>query len=125
MKIRIDPLDKIFSLLIRTKSQWKCEKCGKQYQSPTSGLQNSHFWGRANKRVRWDEKNCSALCFSCHQYFTANPNEHVLWMQKKLGEKEFEALNRRAHWRDNKKIDQKLIELYILSELKKFGIMAE
>ena len=112
MKIRIDPLDKQFSLYIRSRANWKCEKCGTQYIPPTAGLQCSHFVGRANQQTRYDDKNCSALCFHCHQYFTANPYEHTEWMRKKLGDKEFEALNRRANWRSGK-VDKKLIKLWL------------
>ena len=117
IKIRIDPLDKLFSLYIRTRAGWKCEKCGTQYAPPTAGLQCSHYVGRANQQTRYDDKNCSALCFHCHQYFTANPYEHTEWMRKKLGEKEFEALNRRANWRSGK-VDKKLIKIWLMKELK-------
>lgn len=100
--MKIDQADKIFSLYIRKRANWTCERCGGYHEN---GLQNSHFVGRRNEATRFDEENCSALCGACHIYFTANPIEHVEWMKKKLGEIRFKALRLRAslyHKKDRK-----------------------
>ncbi len=95
MKISLTPLDKLFSLYIRTRAKGICERCG-QYKG-IKGLQCSHFWGRAKKSTRWDEENCAALCFGCHQYFTSHPAEHTEWFKKRLGEVQYDLLMARAH----------------------------
>ena len=112
MQIRIDPLDKQFSLYIRTRAKWRCERCGVQHQPPTSALHCSHFHGRSNKQVRWDEDNANAHCYGCHQYLGSHPLEFTEWKKKQLGDKKFEELNRRANWRSGK-VDTKLIKLYL------------
>lgn len=56
-------LDTIFSIYIRLRDK-RCQKCGSELQ-----LQNSHVIPRTNLALRWDEKNCKALCVSCHLYW--------------------------------------------------------
>lgn len=117
MRIRLDPLDILFSKYIRTKAGWRCEYCGTKYDPPTSALQTSHFHGRRKKTVRWDEQNCAALCFYCHQQFTENPLKHVEWFKKRLGDRRFDMLNLRAN--THGKPDKKLIKLWLIQELKR------
>ena len=114
--IKIDAADRVFSQYIRTRAGWSCERCGKHYEPPTSALQCSHFVGRRNENTRFSDENCSALCYGCHGYFTANPNEHREWMLKKLGKKRFDALIVAGHIM--KKKDRKL-SLIIAKELLK------
>ena len=120
MKIKIRPSDKIFSIFIRTRAKWRCERCFKQYEPPTMGLQCSHYWGRAKESTRFEPSNCAALCFSCHQYFTANPYEHTEWFKKRLGEQRFKALMIQANV-DRKKRDDRLDLLYAKKLLEELG----
>ena len=111
MKIRIRKTDQLFSLYIRRRAKWKCERCGKQYQEGDRGLQCSHFWGRAKESTRFDTENCTALCHGCHACFTANPELHRAWQLKRLGQKRYYALMIRAN--TPKKKDDKMIEIYL------------
>jgi len=111
VKIRITALDKKFSLFIRERAHWSCERCFKVYHPPTKALQCSHFHGRRKKSVRFDPDNCMALCMACHQYFGENPLEHVAWMKNKLGARKFDALTLRANMPD--KPDDKMIGMFL------------
>jgi len=119
MKIKISEEDRLFSLMIRCKANWTCEKCLRNHANRRGNLQNSHYHGRRKKSVRFDEDNCSALCFTCHQYFTENPYEHTLWMKKKLGENRFEVLMMRANLFE--KPDLKMIRMLCRHEIKQMG----
>ena len=91
MKIRIDPLDTLFSRLVRLLANGKCEHCGRNKR-----LECSHFHGRRKLSTRWDLLNAAALCFSCHRYFQENPYQHTEWFKRRLGTERFEELNIRA-----------------------------
>lgn len=116
MRIKISNLDKKFSFFIRSRDGWMCQRCFKKYIPPTSGLHASHFWGRANKSVRFDPENVVSLCFGCHQHFTANPAEHLAWFEKRLGERRYMALMIRK----NKKeiFDPGIINIWLTEKLK-------
>jgi len=91
VRIRIDPLDKLFSLYIRTKAGGVCEYCARMGR-----LEASHFHGRRKGSTRYDEDNVVALCHSCHMYLQEHPNIHSEWFQKRLGSERYELLNIRA-----------------------------
>ena len=94
MKIKLTPLDKLFSHYIRTKADNHCEYCG--VWKDTRDLQASHFHGRRKRSTRYDEENVSCLCFSCHMYLGENPYAHTEFFRKRLGSGRFEKLNIRA-----------------------------
>ena len=96
-KIKIDAADRAFSLFIRTRDNWTCQRCKTKYEPPTSGLHCSHFWGRGNENTRFDPENATSHCYGCHSFLTANPQEHRDWKLKQLGEKRYKALDVRAH----------------------------
>ena len=96
-KVKIFPSDREWSNYVRTRDQWTCQRCNKQYQPPTSALHCSHFWSRGNWSVRYDDDNCEALCYGCHSYLGGNPNEHHEYKLEKLGEERFEALRERRN----------------------------
>lgn len=110
MKIKIDKLDVLFSRFIRLRDK-VCQRCG-----GSGGLQCSHFYGRAKKSVRWDEDNSVALCFGCHQYFTANPYEHTVWFENHLGVARFELLGSRSG--QIGKPDKVALEIYLKEKIK-------
>jgi hypothetical protein len=108
-KIKIDRADKAFSLYIRTRDGWKCQRCLKQYEPPTSGLHCSHFQGRGKEATRFEPLNCDALCYGCHAYFTANPGEHYQWQVDKKGKKKVDWLILQSN--TYKKKDRKMEEI--------------
>ena len=92
MRIKIRKSDQVFSRYIRTRDNWKCQRCYKKYQEGDQGLHNSHFFGRACEATRFLGSNCDSLCFGCHQYFGANPAMYTEWKVKQMGEKQFDKL---------------------------------
>lgn len=54
--------DKLFSEIVRTRANWRCERCFRQFEPPTPYLQTSHFYGRKGLATRFDFDNVSALC---------------------------------------------------------------
>jgi len=94
MKIKLDPLDKLFSRYIRLKAEGKCEYCGKFVGY--NRLQCSHFIGRRKRSTRYDPENACALDFSCHTFFQEHPYIHTEFFKKRLGSERFELLNARA-----------------------------
>lgn len=116
MKIKIDPLDVLFSKVIRTRAKGKCEYCLKPKEFKE--LQTSHFHGRRKKSVRWDLDNAAGICFYCHRILTENPLEHTDWFKNRLGEKKFNDLNIRANIRLGMP-DKKLVKIMLENELKR------
>ena len=101
--VKRDPADIAFSRYIRLRAGWRCEKCKTQHEE--GGLQCSHFIGRRNEAVRFDDENCKALCGGCHMFLTANPQLHRDWMLSQLGEERYKKLILRSntyHRKDRK-----------------------
>lgn len=91
-RIKIGLLDKLFSLYIRQRDNFTCQRCFKQFVPPTSGLHCSHFHGRRKKSVRWDERNAVSFCHGCHVHMTENPEEHRAFFLALLGQKNYDRL---------------------------------
>lgn len=115
MKIKLTPLDKLFSHYIRTKADDHCEYCG--VWKDTRDLQTSHFHGRRKRSTRWLDDNCCALCFSCHLYLGENPHQHCEFFKKRLGTDRFEKLNIRAET-THPKPDLELITAQLKEKIK-------
>lgn len=90
--VKIDAADKAFSLYIRTRDNWTCQRCGKQYTPPTNALHCSHFQGRGKEATRFEPLNADALCYGCHQYFTSHPAEHYEWQVQRKGQEAVDML---------------------------------
>jgi hypothetical protein len=95
--LKITSADRYFSLCIRERAKFVCERCH-TFAPPelSKRLDCSHFHGRGKWSVRFDPENCTALCMGCHLYMTAHPIEHVAFIQEKLGPYRFQALAERA-----------------------------
>lgn len=105
-KAKIDAADKAFSLYIRTRAGWNCERCGKHYEPPTSALHCSHFMGRGKEATRFDPDNANALCYGCHQFFTSHPALHLEWQVMKKGQPLVDNIILRSSF--HKKKDRKM-----------------
>ena len=89
---RLDP-DVWFSLCIRERADWTCQKCGKKYEPwytekgipANPGLHCSHYIGRGNYSVRFDPMNADAHCYGCHSKFEGNPHAFSTWKTEQLG----------------------------------------
>lgn len=97
MKTKIDPADTNFSLYVRSKDKWRCQRCGKQYVPPTSALHCSHFFSRGKWNVRFDEFNATSLCFGCHIYLDHHKDEYRQFKINQIGQAEFDKLEVRAN----------------------------
>lgn len=110
-RVKIDKADRIFSLYIRTRDNWTCQRCHKYYPPPTTSLQCSHYFGRTKESVRFDEENCDTLCFGCHRIWEKEDREDYREFKvKQLGQKKFDLLQVRAYTPGKK--DRKLAYLY-------------
>jgi hypothetical protein len=94
VNIRLDKKDKVFSLLIRLRARFNCERCGR-YFPKGHGLQCAHIHSRRHQATRYDPMNAIALCFTDHQYFGENPLAFAAWVKTKLGDYWYEELDRR------------------------------
>ena len=83
------------------------------------GLHCSHFYGRANRTVRWCGDNAAAHCFSCHKRLGSNPVDFSAWILKHLGEPLHEILIEKKNARMKiTKIEEKEIAKYYRDQLK-------
>lgn len=97
MGIKITPADKAFSLCIRERSNWTCDRCDTFYpEGKRMALHCSHYHGRGKYSTRFDPNNCWAHCFGCHRYLSAHPAEFTAWALEKLGDGLFEIVCERA-----------------------------
>ncbi len=122
IRMKIDEADRLFSLFIRHRDKWQCIRCLSQFKPGTSGLTNSHFFGRGMKSVRYDEENCDALCWpGCHLYWQNGDREAYREFKiKQLGQERFDKLVIRANL--PQRIDKTLIVLYYKTKLKEMGV---
>lgn len=95
--MKIDKKDRLFSLLVRERANWKCECCGKQYERGAQGLHCSHFVSRRYRGLRWHPQNAAAHCFGCHQRLGGNPLDFAEWIKNHVGEKTYDWLLRRKN----------------------------
>ena len=123
MKIRIDKADELFSIYIRSRDNWTCQRCGGFYGVPTgldknrSGLHASHFVGRKAESTRFDPRNVDALCYFCHVYFgSTNREAYRQFKIKQLGQAEFDRLHLKSITTVKK--DRKLALLVVIELLK-------
>ncbi len=84
-------LIKLTSLIVRMRDK-ACVLCGS-----TRELQNGHFWHRDLPPTEFCLVNCNALCARCNNRHEYRPERYTEWMREKLGEIEFDRLDRRAH----------------------------
>jgi len=99
--MRIDPADKAFSLYIRERDNWTCQRCKHWFDQNLSyerqALDNSHFFGRGKENTRFDPENCDALCYGCHRIWEKEDREdYRRFKVRQLGEAGFAALELRS-----------------------------
>lgn len=98
MSLKRDKLDKVFSELVRARSDYTCERCRKYYpEGQRQGLDCSHYFGRRGNSTRHLGLNCFAHCRGCHQYLSSNPHEFTAWVKDRLGDVNYEALVKRRN----------------------------
>lgn len=75
----IAELDKYTSVIVRRRDG-KCVTCGSR-----RSLQCSHFYSRRYLAVRFDLRNCNAMCGGCNRRHNTDPFPYMSYMQKKYG----------------------------------------
>lgn len=112
-QIRIDPLDELFSLYIRLRDGYTCQRCGVK----SKNTQCCHFHSRRKISVRFDPDNAICGCYGCHSWLDGNPMEKVEFFKHRLGKRKFNMLNSRMRI-TYPKPDRKAIELYLKQQIK-------
>jgi hypothetical protein len=98
-----DP-DYWFSLCVRERAGWNCERCAKHYEpwmgangEPANpGLHCSHYVGRSNYSTRFEPMDVDAHCYACHAFFEGNPHDFKEWKLEKLGQEKYDILIEKA-----------------------------
>lgn len=76
-------LDKQFSLEVRTRDKFTCQRCGKKGKF----VHCAHIFSRKCLSTRYDLRNATTLCYYCHLQFAHRcPVEFAEWCKEKLGE---------------------------------------
>ncbi len=114
LRIKISPLDVLFSRYIRLRAHGWCARC--HCYRGIAGLQCAHYHSRRKRSTRFDPDNAVALDVGCHQYFHENPDEFRAFMKLKLGERGLDMLDSRARitW---PRPDEAAIELYLRKQI--------
>ena len=85
--------DSLFSVLVRIKRGYRCEKCGKKHDTSSMNIGLSHFKGRSRESVRYDEENVDVLCnIPCHNYFEEHKKDYEKWKEERMGTKAYKLL---------------------------------
>ena len=107
MRIKIDAADKAFSLYIRRRDNWTCQRCGRRYEEGDAGLNCAHYWNRWREGTRFEPDNCVALCFGCPKLLDGDERERFTEiLLKRLGKDRLLTLELQA--RSYKKKDRKM-----------------
>jgi cytochrome c553 len=75
--IKVTAADKYFSMCVRERSDWRCERCGIELRHEPHRLHCSHVFSRRWASVRHEPLNALALCAGCHRTVSENPPDHV------------------------------------------------
>ena len=89
--------DARFSLAIRERDDWTCQRCGKEFSPPTRGLHCAHYFTRRTQATRLDPDNALALCYGCHQFVDSHSDAKAELWQDHIGVERFEVLAAAAH----------------------------
>jgi len=95
--MKLDTLDRIFSLCVRERANWTCEHCGVNHRHDPSYMDCSHIFGRRHRSTRWEPLNAHALCKKCHTYFTDRPTEFTAWVKTTMSDEDYRELHDKHH----------------------------
>ena len=81
--------DRLFSLAVRKRDGFTCQKCGVENKN----VHCAHIFSRRNLRLRFEMLNAVTLCYYCHIFWShREPLEFAAWIQEYLGEKKWRQL---------------------------------
>src|SRR5215203_1886453 len=73
-------LDRVTSLVVRGRDG-RCVTCGS-----SQGLQCSHFYSRRYLSIRFDLRNCNAMCSDCNRRHNRDRRPYERYMLKTYGQ---------------------------------------
>jgi len=93
----------LFSKYIRTRDEWTCQVCHRNFEYEPGALHASHHlpvgMGGGNVFMKYYPDNASSKCAipgkyptGCHQWMDHHPIEHNEWFKDWLGEERYEQL---------------------------------
>ncbi len=80
-------LDRVVSVIVRRRDR-RCVTCGE-----IRGLQCSHFYSRRYLSIRFDLRNCHAMCAGCNRRHNSDPAPYLAYMLERYGAKIVEELD--------------------------------
>lgn len=75
----IAELDRLTSVIVRKRDR-RCVTCG-----AVQGLQCSHFYSRRYLSIRFDLRNCNAMCAGCNRRHNRDRRPYEMYILKKYG----------------------------------------
>ena len=96
---KIKVLDKLFSLYIRSRSNWRCERCNKDFSENKGQLHCAHIIskGVSPLLLRFEERNAIALCYFDHiHWWHHQSTETKEWFIGKFGKERMNWLEKNA-----------------------------
>ena len=120
MALKRDKFDDVFSQLVRERTNWECDYCGRTFHHERARLHCSHFKSRRHKSTRYHPYNAFAHCIGCHRKLEEDPYEFTAHAEIVYGELTIERVARLAAVPLRLNDDMK-VELYqhMKSELKR------
>lgn len=100
----VKDLDTIFSIYIRKRDSddtgyGRCVTCNRI--GLWKEMDNGHFVSRAERSVRWDEKNCAMQCKRCNGFRGGEQYLFAQAIDKRYGEGTAESLQSKRHQPSN------------------------
>lgn len=113
------PADIAFSLCVRERSDWICERCQRDFKHNRGSLHCSHVYTRGIRITRWSGMNAFAHCVGCHDYLGKNPLEFDRHFLEVRGEGQKELLMEKVRETKLKipKTEEKLIAKHYREQL--------
>jgi hypothetical protein len=75
----IAELDRLTSIIVRRRDR-RCVTCGS-----SRSLQCSHFYSRRYLAIRFDLRNCNAMCSGCNRRHNVDPFPYMTFMKERYG----------------------------------------
>lgn len=89
--------DADFSLFIRERDDWTCQRCRVKHIKKSRGLHCAHRFTRRTQATRFDPSNAMALCYGDHQYVDSHHDEKERLFLAKFGQEECDRVAALAH----------------------------
>lgn len=85
--------DNWFSLYVRARDKFVCQRCYKKYPTykeggdnrALQGLDCAHCFGRGNNMTRFEPDNALSCCYGCHSKIDSDPEEKSSLFIRKVG----------------------------------------